>query len=225
MDYDIGVWNWLTQTNTGLAVRITAGVVIFASLAIVDFRKNGAHATRWREYLFLLLCVAVAMVYGIINDLITSSISWEYFYYGKGLSETLGDPPPDPLKLHLAATVVGMKATWTAGLLIGAVLLIANNPSRNRRSLPFTFLFRMLVLIGILTVLTAAVLGLIGSFGWLAHFSDDFTAMLRRDEMRPHRFIAVFGIHFGGYVGGLVGLIAAVLSIRKVRSKDFEPRP
>src|SRR5437762_121034 len=107
------MWTWLTQTDAGLAVRIAAGVLIFTSLALVDLRRNGPGATRWREYLFLLFCVTAAMFYGIANDLITSSISWEYFAYGKGLADTLGNSP-DPLKLHLAAMVIGMKATWTA---------------------------------------------------------------------------------------------------------------
>ena len=60
--------------------RITFGLLVLAALAILDWYQKGPAATRWREYLFLLLCVAVAMAYGIANDQITSRISWEYFY-------------------------------------------------------------------------------------------------------------------------------------------------
>ena len=56
----------------------------------MDLVNKGRNATRWREYGFLALCVAVAIVYGIVNDQITSRISWEYFYYGKDLAPILG---------------------------------------------------------------------------------------------------------------------------------------
>jgi len=208
------VWHWLTQTNSGLATRIAIGAAIFFILAVIDLKKNGARATRWREYLFLLACVAFALVYGIVNDLITSTISWEYFSFGKGLwPDVLPDLPPNPLRLHIAACVVGIKATWTVGLIIGAALLLANNPRKNRPQLPITTLAKMLPMIAVITVAFAMILGLAGYSGLIAKFSDDFAQMLRHDEMRPRRFIAVFGIHLGGYMGGLIGIITSVFIV------------
>ena len=58
------------------AARIIVGASIFALLASVDLYRNRARATRWREYLFLILCVLAAIIYGIVNDQITSRISW-----------------------------------------------------------------------------------------------------------------------------------------------------
>src|SRR4051812_27767308 len=125
-------WTWLIHSTPGLLTRIAAGVAIFAALAIHDLHKNRNRATRWREYAFLLICVLAAMTYGVINDQITSAISWEYFYYGKDLAAELGPAtPPDPRALHLAAAVVGIKATWSAGLLIGVAILLSNNPSKS----------------------------------------------------------------------------------------------
>src|ERR1700712_3883544 len=110
------LWHWVTTSDAGLATRIGLGGAIFLALALVDLRKHGAGATRWREYLVLLTCTLAAIVYGALNDQVTSAISWEYFYYGKGLSTQLGPQvPPDAVRLHLAAAVVGVKATWTAG--------------------------------------------------------------------------------------------------------------
>ena len=63
-----------------LPFRLTIGLSIFALLAIVDLHRNGKQARRWREYAFLAAVVAIAMLYGILNDQITSAISWEYFY-------------------------------------------------------------------------------------------------------------------------------------------------
>lgn len=53
-----GFWNWLLHTDAGLLARIGAGAAIFIVLAIVDLRRNGQQARRWREYLFLLSCVS-----------------------------------------------------------------------------------------------------------------------------------------------------------------------
>src|ERR1700677_665659 len=119
-------------------LRISVCLAILIALAIMDYYQKGPQSTRWREYLFLLLCVAVATAYGALNDQITSRISWEYFYYGKELSPILGpQTPPDPLALSLQAARIGAEASWWAGLVIGAVMLIANNPGRRNAPLPY----------------------------------------------------------------------------------------
>ena len=49
--------------------------------------------------------------------------------------------------------------------------------------------------------------------------------MVRRNEFRPFRFMAVYGIHLGGYIGGAIGAVMAVISIRFARRqlKDAPP--
>src|SRR5437868_15408094 len=139
------MWTWWTNSTAGLWARIAIGVLIFAALAWWDYRRNRDQATRWREYLVLVACTLGAMAYGIVNDQITSTISWEYFYYGKDLADTLGPHlPPDSIKLHLAAALVGIQATWSAGLIIGVALLVANNPSKTLPRLPNTALLNQL---------------------------------------------------------------------------------
>jgi len=208
-------WNWLILSDAGLFLRIAVGVCIFAVFALVDLRKNRAAATRWREYAFLLTCVLAAIAYGAMNDQLTSAISWEYFYYGKDLANQLGaQVPPDPLKLHLAAAIVGIKATWSAGLLIGVAMLLANNPSKCLPRLRNRSLLRALPLVLLLTLLFAAAGAIAGRFALPALWNSDFADMLRRNEMRPRRFMTVYGIHLGGYIGGLLGMLAAVWRIR-----------
>jgi hypothetical protein len=223
MSHDFAnAWNWLTKTDAGLAARIAAGAAIFLLLALVDLRRRGPRATRWREYLFLLSAIAIALIYGVANDLITSRLSWEYFYYGKDLAPILGDrTPPDPQLLAWEAAKVGLKATWTVGLVIGVAVLLANNPSRARPQLSYRALLRRMPLIIATSILCAALLGTIGYLGGLAPLSDDFREMLRHDEFRPHRFMAVYGIHLGGYIGGAIGTVLAILSIRKRRRSDI----
>src|SRR5579862_7453166 len=97
---DVRRWFWWLISDAGLICRILIGAGIFAVLAILDVQRNGRKARRWREYLFLLCTAAAGSAYGAVNDLLTSSISWEYFYYGKGLGDLLGAAPPDIRALH-----------------------------------------------------------------------------------------------------------------------------
>jgi hypothetical protein len=214
------MWNWLIHTPAGLLTRIAVGLLIFTLFAIFDLHKHKQSATRWREYRFLLFTVAVSILYGILNDQLTSRISWEYFYYGKGLDEILGPQlPPDPAALSLQAAKIGAQATWTAGLLLGVILLLANNPRRTTPRLPYSSLVRALLLILAITVSCGAILGLAGYNNLFLPFSEEFRAMVQHDEFRPRRFMAVYGIHLGGYIGGAVGVIAAVIQITRARSK------
>ena len=217
-------WQWITAHTPSLAVRITTGVLILLTLAILDYRRNRHRATRWREYLFLLICTIAAMAYGALNDQITSAISWEYFYYGKDLDKVLGPTtPPDPLKLHLHAALVGIQATWTAGLIIGVALLFANNPSKTLPQLPQKTLLKFLPLVMLITAATASVGAYLGQTGHLVRFNDDFPEMLRTGLWRPRRFMTVFGIHLGGYLGGLLGILTAVTLILHKRRQLRNP--
>jgi hypothetical protein len=195
-------------------LRFTFGILVLAALAIVDLRQKGRNATRWREYAFLGLCVAVAMAYGILNDQITCRISWEYFYYGKELAPILGpDTPPDPTALQLQTLRIGASATWWAGLIIGAAMLIANNPSRRGPPLSYPRLIARLPAILGITALCAITFGFAGNLYYLNGISPDFQNLAATNLWRPHRFMAVYGIHLGGYIGGALAVIYSISSI------------
>src|SRR5437588_2402516 len=101
-------WEWWLKTDAGLLTRVAIGAGIFAALAIIDLLRRGREATRWKEYLFLTLAAATALAYGAANDRIAADISWEYFYYGKGLSERLGPhAPPQAAALRREAVLLG----------------------------------------------------------------------------------------------------------------------
>jgi hypothetical protein len=194
--------------------RVTFGILVLATLAIIDLRQHGRQATRWREYTFLLLCTAVAIVYGIANDQITSRISWEYFYYGKDLAPILGpQTPPDTIALSLQALRIGAAATWWAGLIIGAAMLIANNPSRRGPRLPYRRLIARLPWIMTITIISAIFFGFAGYLYFLNGISPDFKDIASLNLWRQHRYMTVYGIHLGGYVGGALAIIYGVSSI------------
>jgi hypothetical protein len=198
--------------------RFVFGILALAALAIYDLRHHGPQATRWREYAFLLLCTAVAMLYGIINDQITCRISWEYFYYGKELAPILGpQAPPDAGALSLQALRIGAAATWWAGLIIGAAMLIANNPSRRYARLSYPRLIARLPAIIAITVICAILFGVAGDHYLLNGISPDFQSIAETNLWRPHRFMTVYGIHLGGYIGGAIAMIYSVASILRER--------
>lgn len=210
--------HWLLHTDAGLLTRIAVGVAIFAALAVVDLRRHGRAATRWREYGVLLVAVATAILYGALNDQITATISWEYFYYGKEIDKIIGpDVPPDVRPLRWEAAKVGIKATWSVGLIFGVLLLLANNPWRGWPRLRNRRLIRVLPVIVACAAGLGVVGGVLGCGGAFTHLSADFEDMVRADVFRPRRFMCAWGVHLGGYVGGLVGTIAAVVLVLRQR--------
>jgi hypothetical protein len=218
--------DWWLHSPAGQVARVAVGVSVLAALAFVDWRRNGPRATRWREYSFLLACVAIALLYGVINDQVTTSVSWEYFAFGKGIAEKVpANEPPNSPRFRWEAAKIGMQATWSAGLIIGVALLIANNPRKTRPRLPTATLLTFVPLVLGIAIVTSAALAIAGYFGAFTPFSADFRQMLARDEMRPRRFMAVFGEHLGGYVGGVLGTVVAVVKVIRARRRLVSREP
>lgn len=212
--------NWLMDTDEGLVARIAAGVLVFAALAVVDLIRKGRQSRRWREYTFLLVAVGVAILYGIVNDQVTVTISWEYFFYGKEVSVLTNGVVPDGATLRWEAAKIGAKATWTAGLLLGVAVLFANNPSKTLPVLSDRKLYKMLPVV----ILSAAGLAAISGFvAWglmrFDFFANWFSETGFLQAARRAKFVSVWGIHLGGYLGGLAGTAWAVLSVRRQRKR------
>ena len=210
--------HWLLRTDAGLLVRILAGVTIFAGLALVDLGRNGSKATRWREYAVLVVAVVAALVYGAVNDQVTVTISPEYFLQGKELYKVVGDHPA-AAALRWAAAKVGLKATWSVGLVIGVAILLANNPWRTLPRLPNRRLVTTLPLIFVAAAVLGAVGGGLGYAGLLTGLDPDFRFMVDANVLRPYRFMATWGVHLGGYLGGAVGTVRAVAVVVRARKQ------
>lgn len=213
---------WLTS-DTSLAIRGALGVAIFATLAILDYRRNGPNATRWREYAFLLICVALAIAYGVANDLITSRISVEYFLYFKGAAarvptEVAAHPELHRAALDAQAMRIGALATWSVGLIAGAAILVTNSAGPR----PRLRMRRLLPVVPIIFLCAIACAVAVGELGWRdrlpwirANFADA--------AMRPRHLMCVYGIHLGGYAGGGVGTAVACGVVAWLRRRS--PRP
>ncbi len=110
--------------------RVVLGVLFFALLGFVDVCRNPSNPRRAREYLFLFSCAGIAMGYGVAHDFVTCHISPAYFVWGKGLESAADGFNFDVVKLALMAS-------WSAGLIVGVVLLLANNPREGRPQLGY----------------------------------------------------------------------------------------
>jgi hypothetical protein len=213
--------NWWLKSDAGLLARVGIGAAIFAALAAWDLIHKGRKATRWREYLFLAAAAGAAMLYGLINDWFAAGISWEYFYFGKGLDALLSPQVPhDGAVFRWEACKIGLKATWSAGLIIGVALLIANNPRANRRQLPYRDLLMLIPFILIATALFAIIGAWAGSHDWLTWTSRELQLIVHDDLFRPYRFMTVYGMNLGAYVGGILGTVGAVIYVRRRRKSN-----
>ena len=186
-------------------VRIAALVVLMAVLAGVDLWYRRGRSTRWKEYLFILLAGCAAAVFGSLTDLVTSSISPDYFIFGKGL-------PADGIRWH--AMALGLQAGFSAGAIAGALCLFVGTRRRARAniSLPKIAMlaWRPFLLAG---VLAAVVPFTCGSFDPVG-FADQLGGPLGPD--RAARFLTVWHIHLGVYLGLAVGVVWMIVAIRRL---------
>ena len=213
-----GFWTWLVSSDAGLLVRVAAGVAVLAGMAAWELHRKGRRARRWREYVYLAAAAGVATAYGMLNDQVTATVSWEYFYYGKLLAEVLGPGVSPPMgALRWEALKLGAKAAWTVGLILGVVILIANNPRPGRPGLPYRTLYR-LILWPLAGAVGCAVVA--GVAGYAGTFAAVFTPIVANDLWRPSRFMCAWGIHLGGYFGAAVGGGLAVWRVRCLRKEQ-----
>jgi len=189
-----------------LEIRIVLGLSVFLGLAIWDWRRYGAQSKRLREYAFIIAVIAATVVYAVIHDLITSTISPEYFTAGKGLAQD---------HLLLRAMWLATKAAVGPGALLGALFVFANNPSPHRAQLSHSQLSVYLLVPLLGAIVGAVTLGAMGYFD-VRGLEADLIGSIEE----PRRFITVWGIHWGTYLGAGVGLCVSLIQIRRHRQRQ-----
>ncbi len=155
----------------------------------------------------IFISMLLAGIYGIIHDQVTYSISPEYFtkfkYHQFGF---------DPIWFNghrQTVTVIGFLATWWVGLVIGIVLGFS--------SLVFSSYVQMrnvikkgLIIIFITTIFSA----ILGFFIGKLYLSNKGVGLwIPEDVINKSDFITVGSIHNFSYIGGLAGLIFAIIHI------------
>jgi hypothetical protein len=195
------------QERFPFSYRVGLLAALMAIAAGVDFCRHGRAATQYKEYAFIWLAGLIGCLIGGANDLITSSISPEFFSLGKGL--------PDGETLKLRAAMYGIKEGLSAGVIGGAVCVYASRRKTTVPPLAFGGMLRLLWMPAGGAVLGAVLLPLIASRFDPMGFAVKLDGMIAAGPIVQFR--RVWWIHTGLYSGLLAGLLALIVVVLKLR--------
>jgi len=160
-----------------------------------------------------LLGAVIAGVYGIVHDQITYAIGPEYYTRLK-FNQFKIRPEALPIWIHVAQ--VGFLATWWVGFFSAWFLARMAVPSwPGKRALVeclkgFAVIFAAALAAGVMGYLLGIVTHDFSSWNEECH-------LLRVKDVPA--FVRVAYIHNAGYLGGLLGLIAALLLMRRAKRR------
>lgn len=163
--------------------------------------------------MFLLLAAGLGAAFAVVADLIAARIAPEYFSVGKGIAA--GDA------FYLGVAWLAGRAGFIAGGVAGLILLLANRARADSPGLPFARLVRQVwkplgwsavlaLWLGVLADLTSAPMP--PPFDYIFRHVPEVL-----DASRMHLFNVMWYVHLGLYSGLVVGLVQAVLAIRRER--------
>lgn len=182
------------------AWRVAALIGVAALFVLLDRRKPAAQRTRAGEYTFLFVMGLAGALFGAVNDWITSTLSPEYFIFGKGLDAGSN--------LTIDVLQLGGQAGFTAGVVGAAVVLYftggAISASRLYRLAPVPFLA---------ATLTGAILGIVNWLTGGIHGFANLDGFLTPEQ--TERFHIVWSVHLGIYIGAALALIGVIGYVRR----------
>lgn len=170
--------------------------------------------------LLVIIAVILGAIYGVLHDLLTYSISNEYYTKFKFIQFGINlVSAPD----YLGVIEVGIRATWWMGLFIGLILGLIGFIQKDHKKM-FKYSFQAFVL----TVVVAFATGLVGLiYGYIllagkapSHFIGWF---IPEGLQNFRNFIAVGSMHNFSYLGGCIGLIVGIIwqIYRKISRQTF----
>lgn len=196
------------MSGSSFNTRVALLLGLMLAVSMIDWYRNRAGATRFREYGFMLVTGIVGATIGGINDTVTSSISREFFILGKGLD--------DNPQLTVQSALYGMRAGFAAGIIGGAICLFA---TRRRAAAGFGTLFRLLWI----PVAAAILGGLIFQFAFSGfdpvHLRSQLAGLTDNDGAA--RFLRVWWTHVGLYGGLMIGLAVMIVRARRAQWSDL----
>jgi hypothetical protein len=165
-----------------------------------------------QSLLIVALCVAAAVVYGVVHDQITVRLCLEYF--SKTHPHLIDSHSPT-----LLALAWGVVATWWVGLGLGAIIILAARLGRWPKVDARDILRPVLILLAIMATLAT----LSGFAGF--HLSSAGQITLPPDvelvvpAARHHHWMGVWYAHNAsydvGFIGGVVIAVLVVLTRRR----------
>ena len=190
------------------AARVAALVALMAIVAAVDYWRHRERATRWREHAFVLAAGLIVGLFGMVNDLLTSTISPDYFVIGK-------DIPADTLPW--GAMTLGFQAGFSSGAIASAVCVWVATRRSGHPPMPLAKLALLLWRPFVLAVVLAVTFFLL-----LSSFNPlDFRAKIGTllSDSQVDSFLRVWWIHLGLYVGLLGGVVWSIVAVVRWRPR------
>lgn len=177
----------------------------------------------FRQFLWMLLFGAVgsmiAGIYGVIHDQVTYTLGPEYFTCFK-FDQFFYLDPSQPTRVLVGE--IGFLATWWVGMFSGWFLGRLTIP---HEPLPVAARHS---LVGVMIIVAMALLfGAIASTLPVADINDPSMDGWRQTlegmpVTDPSAFLRVGNIHNASYFGGLVGLITALIWVRRRRTSSTD---
>ena len=155
--------------------------------------------------LFVVICFMAGM-YGFLHDQISYTVSPEYFTQLKFYQFNI----PPSFHNRIGAGIVGIKAAWWMGLLIGIILIPVGLIIPTAKNYFFVMLHAFIYVT--LTALTMGIIALI--YGLIKYNSNnlpDFNIPPGVENII--NFCIVGNMHNVSYIGGIAGMVVGIIYI------------
>jgi len=163
------------------------------------------------------LCVAAAMVYGILHDQVTARVCVEYFTIGHPAIFRTESPT-------LLAIGWGVVATWWVGLFLGVGLALAARAG-GRARLEIPDLLRPIAVLLASMGAISLVAGLAGYFASRAGWVWLVDPLASRVPVEKHsRFLADLWAHNAAYAAGFLGGLLVCFLVLRQRYRTSSPQ-
>ncbi|MEM9714886.1 MAG: hypothetical protein AAF826_00060 [Pseudomonadota bacterium] len=144
--------------------------------------------------------------YGALHNQVSYTVSPEYFHGFKFTQFNI----PTELQNRWGAALVGWRASWWMGPIIGTPIVVATlfiSPIRRA--------FRVFLSTTLLVICITLGIGLLALFAGFTVINTDFlTDLINRPGLRdPIAFARAGWMHEFAYIGGLIGLIAGIIHV------------
>ena len=166
--------------------------------------------------LFIIIC-CMAGTYGFLHDQISYTVSPEYFTQVKFHQFNI----PNSLHNRIGAGIVGIKATWWMGLLIGIIIIPIGLIIPNWKDY-LKIMLRAFVRITI----TALIIGIIALiYGLITYNINNLPGFNIPEGVEDKvKFCVVGNMHNFSYIGGAAGMIVGLIYIIRKNIKHTQRR-
>ena len=169
---------------------------------------------------YATLGAILAGIYGVVHDQLTYSISAEYFTRFKFVDFHYAD---FGLPRRVFVAEIGFLATWWVGFFSAWFIARVTVPAFSGR-VAFRYsagAFLIVLAGGLLGAAVGYVFGVLHGPDYSAW--EAFTSACKLTDVPS--FVRVAYIHNAGYSGGLVGLVAAIIYVVRLRAKTRAAQP